>query len=121
LDGYFGKARVKYFRYEDNSWKGPSFLVDSVTFDYLGQTPPGSIAIPFSTGNSGQPNRLENSGIFSRDGKEFYFSVISQDWKTRKTYVRKFINPNYALENKNGGEISLALENNPSIQILFLP
>ena len=68
------------------------------TINYFGQTPPGDSAIIFIPGVVAQPNRPEHAALFSRDGKEFYFNVVTDNWMTRNMYVRKYIDSTWTTE-----------------------
>lgn len=69
-----------------------------ISIDYLGQTPPGDSAVVFTPGTVWVPDRLEHAGVFSPDGKEFYFSVVTNNWSTLNTYVRKCVNGSWTPE-----------------------
>jgi hypothetical protein len=86
--------------------------------DYLGQTPPGDSAVIFAAGVISKTGRFEHAAIFSRDGKEFYFSETPSDWVFRNTMVRKYINNVWTVEkitsfsNRHiGGESTISYTN----------
>jgi len=60
--------------------------------DYFGQATPKDSALIFAPGIISMNNRLEHAGVFSSDGKEFYFSVVSKTWDTLNTYMKTYIN-----------------------------
>jgi hypothetical protein len=66
--------------------------------DYFSQTTPGDSAVVFAPGIVSLSNRLEHAGVLSRNGNEFYFSVVSENWDTLKTYVKKNNNGNWAAD-----------------------
>jgi hypothetical protein len=72
---------------------GTSFSFCQIpAIEYFGQTPPGDSAIIFEPGIISKAGRFEHAAIFSRDGKEFYFSETPDDWVFRNTWIRKHLN-----------------------------
>jgi hypothetical protein len=68
------------------------------SINYFGQVPPGDNAMIFTPGAFSQPDRPEHAGVFSRDGKVFYFCVTTMNWNTFNTYMRKFIDGSWTTE-----------------------
>src|SRR5664280_158951 len=86
--------------------------------DYFGQIPPGDTPAIFAPGEISKPGRFEHAAIFSRDGKEFYFSV-SSGWVHLTTYVRKLQHRGWTTEertpfseDRNAAEPTISYDNN---------
>lgn len=50
------------------------------TYGYFGQTPPGNHAIVFAPDFISKSDIYAQSGVFSPNGKEFYFTVANNKW-----------------------------------------
>jgi len=94
----------------------------SPVIDYFGQTPPGDSAVIFAPGIISKTGRFEHAAIFSRDGKEFYFSETPADWVFRHTWVRKYKNNAWTAEQTTsfsnwhtGGESTISYTNDSLI------
>jgi len=94
----------------------------SPVIDYFGQTPPGDSAVIFAPGIISKTGRFEHAAIFSRDGKEFYFSETPADWVFRHTWVRKYKNNAWTAEQSTsfsnwhtGGESTISYSNDSLI------
>lgn len=60
------------------------------SIDYLGQTPPGDLAVIFAPGIISLPDRIEHQIVFSPDGNECYISTTFNN--SIKIYWFKYIN-----------------------------
>ena len=57
--------------------------------DYFGQTPPGDSAIVFAPDFISLPDRYNQNGSFTPDGKEFCFTVTNSGWTNCDIYYTK--------------------------------
>ncbi len=60
--------------------------------DYFGQTPPGDSAVVFAPGIISLPHRVEQSIVFSPDGKECFFNEWAANYSYAKIYYTKYEN-----------------------------
>jgi hypothetical protein len=90
--------------------------------DYFGQTPPGDSAVIFASGIISKAGRFEHAAIYSRDGKEFYFTETPDDWVFRNTWFCKFQDGGWTNEEitsfsnqHKGGESTISYTNDTLI------
>ncbi len=62
-----------------------------MSINYFGQKIPTDLAQKFAPGIISQENRWEGNANFSPDGKEFYFNVFSDTFKTKAIYWSRYI------------------------------